>query len=63
MPAPDNLKLILEAALLAAGRPLSLDALMDLFNEEELPERKVLREARGWEKPSDHVPVTARFEF
>ena len=23
----------------------------------------VLREARGWEKPSDHVPVTARFSF
>lgn len=24
---------------------------------------EVLREARGWEKPSDHVPVTARFSF
>ncbi|WP_421856005.1 exodeoxyribonuclease III [Oricola sp.] len=24
---------------------------------------EVLREARGWEKPSDHVPVTATFEF
>jgi exodeoxyribonuclease-3 len=23
----------------------------------------VLREARGWERPSDHVPVTAHFEF
>lgn len=23
----------------------------------------VLREARGWEKPSDHVPVIARFAF
>jgi exodeoxyribonuclease-3 len=23
----------------------------------------VLREARGWEKPSDHVPVIARFDF
>jgi segregation and condensation protein B len=45
MPAPGNLKFILEAALLAAGRPLSLDALMDLFSEDELPERKVLREA------------------
>jgi exodeoxyribonuclease-3 len=21
----------------------------------------VLREARGWEKPSDHVPVIAKF--
>ena len=24
---------------------------------------EVLREARGWERPSDHVPVTARFNF
>nr|WP_255561504.1 exodeoxyribonuclease III [Pseudohoeflea sp. DP4N28-3] len=24
---------------------------------------EVLREARGWERPSDHVPVTARFLF
>jgi exodeoxyribonuclease-3 len=24
---------------------------------------EVLREARGWERPSDHVPVTARFSF
>jgi exodeoxyribonuclease-3 len=24
---------------------------------------EVLREARGWEKPSDHVPVTAYFDF
>ena len=23
----------------------------------------VMREARGWERPSDHVPVLARFEF
>ena len=23
----------------------------------------VLREARGWEKPSDHVPVIARFDI
>jgi len=23
----------------------------------------VMQEARGWEKPSDHVPVTARFNF
>jgi exodeoxyribonuclease-3 len=28
-----------------------------------LKDISVLREARGWEKPSDHVPVTARFEF
>lgn len=24
---------------------------------------KVLRDARGWERPSDHVPVTAEFEI
>ena len=24
---------------------------------------EVLKEARGWEKPSDHVPVIARFGF
>lgn len=24
---------------------------------------EVLREARGWERPSDHVPVTAHFDF
>ncbi|MEM9105625.1 MAG: exodeoxyribonuclease III, partial [Pseudomonadota bacterium] len=23
----------------------------------------VLREARGWERPSDHVPVFAHFDF
>ena len=23
----------------------------------------VLREARGWDRPSDHVPVTAHFDF
>ncbi len=45
MPAPANLKLVVEAALLAAGRPMSIDALLDLFTEEELPERKVLRGA------------------
>ncbi len=30
---------------------------------EKLVDVSVLREARGWEKPSDHVPVTARFSF
>ncbi len=45
MAAPENLKLILEAALLAAGRPLSLDTLLGLFGEEETPDRGALREA------------------
>lgn len=40
-----ELKLIVEAALLAAGRPMSLDALLGLFDEEQLPERKRLRQA------------------
>jgi len=30
---------------------------------EKLTDLAVLREARGWEKPSDHVPVTATFKF
>ncbi|MCB1802022.1 MAG: SMC-Scp complex subunit ScpB, partial [Gammaproteobacteria bacterium] len=41
----DHLKNIVEAALLAAGRPLSLDALQALFNEIECPEKKDLRDA------------------
>jgi segregation and condensation protein B len=40
----DQLKPILEAALLAADRPLSLDHLLALFDEAEQPERKLLRE-------------------
>jgi exodeoxyribonuclease-3 len=30
---------------------------------EPLAEIEVLREARNWERPSDHVPVIARFGF
>jgi segregation and condensation protein B len=41
----ENLKSILEAALLAAGRPLSLDAIQGLFSEIEQPDRRQLREA------------------
>ncbi len=37
-------KQILEAALLAAGEPLSLDRLMDLFDEDERPSANRLRE-------------------
>lgn len=40
----DNLKQIIEGALLAAGRPLSLDALINLFDEIEQPEKSSLRE-------------------
>jgi segregation and condensation protein B len=41
----DKLKHILEAVLLAAGRPLTLDQLLAMFAEEERPDRKQLREA------------------
>jgi segregation and condensation protein B len=43
MTAPD-LKLILEAALLAAGEPLSLERLQTLFGEAERPDKVRLRE-------------------
>jgi segregation and condensation protein B len=43
MPGVFNLKNIVEAALLAAGRPLSLDALQSLFTEIECPEKQDLR--------------------
>jgi exodeoxyribonuclease-3 len=31
--------------------------------ERAAKEMKVVREARGWERPSDHVPVLAAFEL
>lgn len=45
MAMPESLKNIVEAALLAAGRPLSLDALQGLFAELDMPDKKALREA------------------
>lgn len=39
------LKIILEGALLAANRPLTLDDLLGLFEEEERPERDAVRAA------------------
>jgi len=42
---PENLKRIVEAALFAAGEPLSLDRLAKLFEEHELPARATLRQA------------------
>ena len=44
MPVPENLKNIVEAALLAAGGALSLDTLQTLFEESEMPDKKQLRE-------------------
>jgi len=40
-----QLKKILEAILLAAGRPLSLNQLQAMFEEQEQPDRGVLRES------------------
>src|SRR5690554_2971496 len=40
-----KLKLILEGALLAAGKPLPLDRLESLFNEQERPEKSLFEEA------------------
>lgn len=40
----DKIKNIIEAALFAAGEPLSLDRLLGLFEEEERPEKKALQE-------------------
>ncbi|MET0051607.1 MAG: SMC-Scp complex subunit ScpB [Candidatus Thiodiazotropha sp.] len=39
-----KLKQIVEGALLAAGRPVSLDQLQGLFSEQEMPEKKDLRD-------------------
>ena len=44
MSSENKLKQIVEAALLAAGGPLNLDAIVELFLEEEKPEKKDLRE-------------------
>ncbi len=44
MADPDKLKNIVEAALLAAGGPLSLDGMRALFDEAGQPEKKQLRE-------------------
>lgn len=45
MTGPGNLKNVVEAALLAAGRALSLDTLQTLFDEIECPPKKELRAA------------------
>ena len=41
----EQLKLIIEAMLLAAGRPLNIDQLLVMFEEHEKPERDAIREA------------------
>ena len=44
-PGPERLKTLLEAALLAAGQPLSLNQLNALFDEDEQPGHGPIREA------------------
>ncbi len=41
----DQLKNILEAILLGAGRPLTLDRILAMFDENEQPERNAIRDA------------------
>jgi segregation and condensation protein B len=41
----DELKNIIEAALLAAGRPLTIDQMVAIFEEAECPERDAVRQA------------------
>jgi segregation and condensation protein B len=41
----EHLKMVIEAILLAAGRPLTLDQLLAMFEEQEKPERQQVREA------------------
>ena len=41
----ENLRQIIEAALLAAGKPLKLESLANLFDEMERPDNQQLREA------------------
>jgi len=41
----EQLKMVIEAILLAAGRPLTLDQLLAMFDEQEKPERQQVREA------------------
>jgi len=43
--APEQIKNIVEAALLAAGQPLSIDRLLTLFLDEHQPSREELRAA------------------
>lgn len=40
----ENLKQIVEATLLAAARPLSIDQLLDVFEDSERPDRREIRE-------------------
>ena len=41
----EKIRQIIEALLLTAGRPLTLDKIGDLFSKEELPQREVLKTA------------------
>jgi exodeoxyribonuclease-3 len=48
----------------AADRGRRLDHIWSSADlAQNLASTEIVREARGWEKPSDHVPVLARMEF
>jgi exodeoxyribonuclease-3 len=48
----------------ASDRGRRLDHIWSSENlASELKNIEILRDARGWERPSDHVPVIARFDF
>lgn len=44
---PHQLATVLEGLLLAAGKPMSLERLFELFEEHERPDSGVFREALG----------------
>ena len=41
----NEIKYLIEAALLAAGRPLSVDQLQNLFDGRSVPEKEQIRQA------------------
>jgi segregation and condensation protein B len=51
----DQLKYVIEAILLAAGRPLNIDQLLTMFDEQEKPERNAIRDAVS-ELQADYEP-------
>ncbi len=54
---PHELATLLEGILLAAGKPLSLERLAELFDEAERPEPGQFRDAwRSWHCPAQGAP-------
>lgn len=57
----DELKIILEAAIFAAGEPVSLDRLASLFSEEEHPAKPLLKQALA-ALEADYLPRGIRLK-